>query len=110
MILMLFTTGARMSAVRELRWDDVDPEKGIITIRRRVSGKELIPGVKRSRTSKDIVPLHPELWKTPESHRAVFNDDQKRSGLVVPSEAGGLRSGRCWPNRSRTSSPSRRSR
>src|SRR5688572_3408814 len=93
MILMLFTTGARMSAVRALRWDDVDPEKGIIIIRRRVSGKELIPGVKRSRTSRDIVPLHPELWIALQSHRGTFNDDQKRSGLVFPSEAGGLRSG-----------------
>src|SRR5687767_10162198 len=33
MILTLFTTGARMSAVRALRWEDVDPENGVITIR-----------------------------------------------------------------------------
>lgn len=91
MILTLMTTGMRMSAARALRVEDIDEEKGIIIVRRRASGDEVIPGVKRSRKSKDIVPLLPELAAVLKAHRASFNEAQAASGLIFPTRKGTLR-------------------
>jgi integrase len=92
LILLLFTTAARISTALALRWEDIDVKEGVIHFRRRRSGHEVVPGVKRSRTSKDVAPLTDELKAALEAHEAALNDDQKDSGLVFPSEGGGFRS------------------
>src|SRR5687768_12703413 len=74
MILMLLTTGARISTVRAVRWEDLDPEAGVVHFRRRWSKREVLPGVKRSRTSKDMAGLLPELYALLEARRAKFNE------------------------------------
>lgn len=53
MILVLLTTAVRVSTVLAARWDDIDEDEGLIHFRRRRSGDEILPGVKRSRKSKD---------------------------------------------------------
>jgi integrase len=92
LILLLFTTAARISTALALRWEDIDPAQGVIHLRRRRSGHEVISGVKRSRTSKDLAPLTTELWEALGEHRARFNETQRQSGLVFPSITGGHRS------------------
>jgi integrase len=89
MILAPLTTGARISTVRALRREDFEPEAGIVHLRRRFSKRAVLPGVKRSRTSKDIAGLLPELYVLLEARRAAFNERQKESGLVFPSRLGG---------------------
>jgi integrase len=91
MILVLLTTAARISTVRALRWSDLKPEEGEIHFRQRVSGTEVLPGVKRSRTSKDVAPLLPEVLEALKVHRADFNPKQQASELVFPSLSGGFR-------------------
>jgi integrase len=91
-ILVLFTTAMRISTLRALVWEDFEPVTGLIHVRRRLSGKEVIAGVKRSRTSKDLVPLLPVVWQALQEHRARLNERQIASGLVFPSETGGHRS------------------
>ncbi len=77
MILFHVTTGARMSTVR---WEDLDPEAGVVHLRRRYSKAEVLPGVKRSRTSKDVAGLLRELLALLEARRAAF---RKTSGSVA---------------------------
>jgi integrase len=91
MLLVLFTTAVRISTLIALRWEDIDSKAGVIHFRRRRSMKEILPGVKRSRTSRDDVPLLPEVWTALEAHRAPFNEAQHKSGLVFPSWTGGYR-------------------
>lgn len=92
LILVLFSTAMRIGTALALRWEDLDEERGIIRVRRRISGTEVLPGVKRSRRSADFPPLWPEVVTALEAHRASLSDEQLASGLVFPSEAGGLRS------------------
>ena len=93
MILTLAMTGMRMSAVRALRWEDVDDACGVITVRRRVSGKAVVPGVKRSRRSKDVVPLLPELASVLDKHRRSMTAMQLAAGWVFPTADGNTRTG-----------------
>ena len=91
LILLLFSTAVRISAALALRYEDLDREKGIIRVRRRVSGSEILPGVKRSRRSADFPPLWPEVLEALEAHRETFNEAQRVSGLLFPSREGGLK-------------------
>ena len=91
LILLLFSTAVRISAALALRYEDLDLERGIIRVRRRVSGSEVIPGVKRSRRSADFPPLWPELLEALEAHRETFNEAQRAWGLLFPSREGGLK-------------------
>lgn len=89
MTLVMLTTGARISTVIALEWADIDEAKQTITFRRRRSGDEILPGVKRSRTARDVAPLHPAVWAELEAHREDLNDLQRATGLVFPSTEGG---------------------
>ena len=92
LILVLFSTAMRMGTALALRQEDLMPDEGLIRVRRRVSGSEVLPGVKRSRRSADSPPLWPEAFEAIEAHRLTFNDAQLASGLLFPSRQGGLRS------------------
>jgi integrase len=85
LILMLMTTAARVGTVLALRWEDLDPEKGEVHFRRRLSKNEILPGVKRSRKSKDVAPLLPEVYEALKQHNEQLTDEQLQSGLVFPS-------------------------
>lgn len=85
LILFLATTGCRVSTARAVRWEDLDPELGVVHLRRRLSLAETLPGVKRGRTKKDTPPLLPEVYAVLKAHRATFNAKQASSGLVFPS-------------------------
>ncbi len=50
LVLVMLSSGQRISTVLALRWEDVDQHRETITFRRRLSEGELLPGVKRSRT------------------------------------------------------------
>ena len=91
MIVLMFSTAMRMGTVRALRWEDLDIENGIIRVRRRISGDEVLPGVKRSRRSADFPPLWPEVIDALEAHRETFNEAQIASGLIFPTRTGGVR-------------------
>ncbi len=93
MILTLATTGMRLSAARALRWEDVDEPRGVIVVRRRVSGSndEVLAGVKRSRTGRDIVPLLPELAQVLTEHREAMSERERGSGWVFPTRLGAPR-------------------
>jgi len=92
LILVLFSTAMRIGTALALRFEDLQPEEGIIRVRRRVSGHEVLPGVKRSRRSADRTPLWPETIEAIEAHRLGFNEAQRASGLLFPNRQGGLRS------------------
>jgi integrase len=87
---LLVTTTMRISTARALLWSDIDTKRGVIHCRKRVSKKQIIPGVKRGRKSKDTPPLLPALLDVLMAHRETFNERQTRSGLVFPNEKGGL--------------------
>lgn len=91
LVLVLLTSGQRISTVLALRWEDVDARAGTITFRRRLSEGTVLPGVKRSRTAKDVAPLLPVVRAELELHRRGLNEEQRASGLVFPAEGGGHR-------------------
>lgn len=90
-MLVLLTSGQRISTVLALRWEDVDYRGGTITFRRRLSEGEVLPGMKRSRTAKEVTPLLPLVRAELELHRRTLNEEQRASGLVFPAEDGGHR-------------------
>ena len=85
MVLTLLTTGMRLSNARALRWEDIDEVAGVIHVRRRISADRIVPGVKRSRSGRDVVPLLPELAKVFAWHRARLSEVQQGSGWVFPT-------------------------
>ncbi len=95
LMLILATTGTRISTALVLQREDFDPERGEIVARRRRSEKEILQGVKRSRRAVDRLPLLPEVWEAVQAHWARFNDAQLESGLAFPSADGGIRSRSC---------------
>jgi hypothetical protein len=48
----------------------------------------VLPGVKRSRESKDVAPPLPEVWRVLKAHRSSLNEQEHRSGLVYPTPDG----------------------
>lgn len=89
LILFLTTTGCRISTARAVRWEDLDPERGVVHLRRRISKSETLPGVKRSRKKKDTPPLLPEVYQAILRNREAFNAKQRESELVFPSRITG---------------------
>lgn len=95
LILILVTTAMRMGTGLALLREDFDREVGVVYARRRRSGKEIIPGVKRSRTAKDILPLLPAVWTALQRYWASFSPEQDASGLAFPTREGGIRARSC---------------
>lgn len=89
LIGLLVTTGLRISTALALTRADFEPEKGVIVARRRRSGKEVIEGVKRSRTARDVVPLVPWVWDAVRARWAGHNERQRLSGLAFAGKGGG---------------------
>lgn len=87
----LVTTGLRMSTALALRREDFEPERGVIVARRRISANEIVEGVKRSRTARDVVPLVEWVWEAVRAEWAGHNEKQRGSGLAFPSATGGFR-------------------
>jgi hypothetical protein len=87
----LVTTGLRMSTALALRREDFEPEWGVIVARRRISANEIVEGVKRSRTARDVVPLVEWVWEAVRAEWAGPNEKQRGSGLAFPSATGGFR-------------------
>lgn len=88
LILVMLTSGQRISTVLALEWADVDRTAKVITFRRRISAGQVLPGLKRSRTERDRTPLLPFVEAALDGHRAQLSDVQLRSGLVFPSAQG----------------------
>ncbi|MFO0726516.1 MAG: site-specific integrase [Myxococcota bacterium] len=91
LIGVLVTTGLRISTALALRREDFEPARGVITARRRLSDGELLEGVKRSRTARDVVPLVEWVWQAVEAEWAGHNPAQAKSGLAFPNRDGGYR-------------------
>jgi integrase len=85
LILVLFTTTMRISTALALRCEDLDRERMEFVAVRRLSERELIPGVKRDRFGEDAPPVMPEVLTALEALWASFNDAQKASGLMFPT-------------------------
>lgn len=88
LILVLLTTGQRISTVLALRHEDIDRARHTITFRRRLSEGELLPGVKRSRKAHDVAPLLEEVAHELDKAMATQSEEQAQSGLVFPAEDG----------------------
>ncbi len=88
LIGLLVTTGLRISTALALRREDFDPEKEIIVARRRLSAQELVEGMKRSRTARDVVPLVDWVWEAMQAEWASHNEKQRASGLAFATKAG----------------------
>lgn len=88
LIAVLLTTGLRVSTALALRREDFDPEAGVIIARRRISGGELIEGVKRSRTARDVVPLVDWVNEAVQADWQEYNEAQRGSGLAFPTRDG----------------------
>lgn len=89
LVLVLLTSAVRISTALALRREDFDPEHGVIRVRRRRSGGEVLPGVKRSRKARDLPGLDPYVWDVVQAHWAGFSAEQSASGLAFPSERNG---------------------
>lgn len=92
---VLVTTGMRIGTARALSRKDFDPDRGVITARRRISAGEIVEGVKRRRTARDTVPLVDWVWAAVQTEWGQHNRKQVESGLAFPAANGGLRSGSC---------------
>lgn len=88
LILLMVTTGLRIGTALALRREDFLPDKGIVIARRRLSGSEVLEGVKRSRRAVDRVPLLPEVWTVLQAQWAEHTERQVASGLAFPSRSG----------------------
>ncbi|MFO0726473.1 MAG: tyrosine-type recombinase/integrase [Myxococcota bacterium] len=88
---VLVTTGLRISTALALRREDFDPEHGVITARRRLSQGELLDGVKRSRTARDVVPLVDWVWEAVRADWEKHSEVQAKSGIAFPTREGGHR-------------------
>lgn len=78
----------RDSCARALRWEDIDKTAGVINVRRRISADDVVPGVKRSRRGRDVVPLLRELAEVLEWHWERLSELQRGSGWIFPTEGG----------------------
>ena len=100
MILTLLATGARMSQVCALRWEDIDEEQKEIRFRRRRYKKEVFPGVKgrtaAARKRVHVVSLTDEHAEVLRDHRKALVAEQHRglsAAWVFPSATGELHGG-----------------
>lgn len=84
-ILTIAATGARFGEASALRWDDVDFERGAITIRRAQWKGDV--DTTKTETSR-VVPLLPELAEVLRAHRR----------RLVELQAPGLADGWCFPS------------
>lgn len=96
-------TGVRPAELRALSWDDVDLERGQLTIRRTVEEmrgeKPAIRNTTKTRKQR-VVPLLPEAAAAIRAHRARQNEERlgkaglwKDRGLVFPDALGGIMRG-----------------
>jgi integrase len=110
MIFTLLVTGARMSQVCALRWEDIDEAKGEIRFRRRRFQQEVYAGVKgptpSARKRVHVVALTLEHAEVLTEHRQRLVQMQHKglsSGWVFPSEKGACMPGPSSASRSATS-------
>lgn len=92
LLLFLITTGTRISTALAIERADLDPERRIAIARRRLSGKEVIEGVKRSRSARDELPLLDQVWEAIKTEWQTHNQEQRESKLAFPTRKGGHRS------------------
>lgn len=95
LIAVMFTTSMRISTALALRREDFDPQLGLVRVRRRRSGAEVIEGVKRSRTGMDRPSLVKWVWAAVQDEWARMTEVQVASGLAFPSASGGYRARSC---------------
>lgn len=88
LVMVLLTSGARISTVLALRWTDIDAVKGSITFRRRLSLGEVVPGLKRGRQATDVAPLLPGVKAELDKLRSGYTEAQRACGLVFSTPAG----------------------
>jgi integrase len=93
MLRLAAFAGLRNGEVRGLQWDDVDPERNRLIIRRQLltGGKRTAPeyGPPKARSWSDDpeeVEVHPDLIKYLAEHRAIYGDN--RWNLVVATATG----------------------
>ena len=88
-IAVLLLTGMRAGEVYALKWDSIDLDTGIITIRRSISRGKLTETTKTK--AQRTVPLHPLLRDIVREHKFAMHKDKPpgfESGLVFPSSKG----------------------
>ena len=78
---LLLMTGMRRGEVLGLRWEDIDPEKGLINVRRNVTYAQNQPFIGTPKTKKGFreIPLDPHLW-------ALLQPAQQE-GFIIGGEA-----------------------
>ncbi len=88
-IAVLLLTGMRAGEVYALKWDSIDLDTGIITIRRSISRGKLTETTKTK--AQRTVPLHPLLRDIVREHKFAMHKEKPpgfESGLVFPSSKG----------------------
>jgi integrase len=88
-VLTVSMTGCRPGEVYGLKWDCVDLQNNSITIRRAVSGKELVESTKTG--SAREIPLHEILVEVLKEHQAQQAGKANPNNLVFPTEKGTMR-------------------
>ena len=91
-IATMALTGMRPGEVYALDWDSIDIKRGVIYIRRSISGGKLSDSTK-TKTPREV-PIHPFLVGVLQEHRQALIREQHRglqNNLVFPSNHGGVR-------------------
>ena len=99
MIFTLIVTGARMSQVCALRWEDIDEQRGEIRFRRRRYLDHVYAGVKgrtpAARKKVHVVALTEDHAEVLRAHQRLLEECQHRgasSGWCFPADTGGTHS------------------
>jgi len=86
LVTMIFT-GIRSSEARGLRWEDVDPAKGLLHIRQRADRYGEV-GMPKSEAGQRTVPLPPMVINTLKEWKLACPVSE--AGLVFPNQAGNI--------------------
>lgn len=101
--LLELTTGLRRGELLALKWDDFDPDKGTLTVRRTLArvrlvdkgGSELRFSEPKTESGKRTIPLLPEVIRELKAHKARQNEERlffgqayTDLGLMFPTPLG----------------------
>src|SRR6266487_1718139 len=98
MIVLLLDTGMRHGEITALRWEDINFEKGTVSIHRTVSHlrKGISEGEPKTATSEREIMLSPSVFAVLQEHRIRQREMQQRAGekwqrldLVFSNDKGG---------------------
>ena len=93
LVATLAFTGLRFCHASALRWEDIDVDKGVISVVRKNVRLRVGP-ISRKKKAPRAYPLHPQLWAILSEHRRKLVESQApglHDGWVFPSDTGSLR-------------------